>query len=291
MNLRTCLIKQCAGGLLLLTMGLLVASVVLRPEYQAVAQAPSPTPLSGRISTSTPLPMLGSGNAVLEPTPTPTVTVSNIAFVEALSTANVRADSDPNAAILGVIETGTQYQIIGRYYQWYYFRYDRSPNGRGWVHESVVSVIGDTNAITDLTVEEAEPTIDAASAGATQTWEAITLTPGVVLTATANARLLTGPVVVNVAGSEPIQGDAPPVVGSGTLLPTFTPPPALQPLAAASTPVPELQAEVAMLPPTPQPGLTTLDNTPIAIEIAPIIPIGLLAGLGLAGLMISALRR
>lgn len=274
--------------------GLFLAALLLSQTrfslHEAAAQAISPTPLTGRINTATPLPAFGAGNTIVSPTPTATVTVSNLAYVEPLSDANVRANADPQADVLGVIQAGTQYQISGRYFQWFRIRYDKSPNGIGWVHESVVTTSGDLSSVADLT-ENAEPTLDPAFVDATQTWAAITLTPGIVLTATANSRLITGPVTASSENlSVPDGVDA--QGGSNAVLPTFTPPPEFAPrLVTEPSAAPETGAtEVAVVIPTPQP-LLPVENLPLTGEIAPIIPIALLGGLGLAGLFVSAMRR
>lgn len=253
-----------------------------------------PTPIRVQISTSTPLPL--PENAIeIQFSPTPSVTVSNIVFLEAISTANVRSAAEPDATVLGVIETGTQYPIVGKYFQWYQFRYDKSPNGRGWAHESVVNIVGDTSLIADLT-ENPEPTTDTVGAAATQTWEAITLTPGIVLTATANARLITGPIPAvggdntNNAGGSALESV------SGQPLPTFTPPPDL--VSPVETAVVETtgqiettgQSEFAIAAPTPSP-LVSIPLPATAGDVAPIVPIVILGGFGLVGLVISSTRR
>lgn len=258
-------------------------SLVAEFQSASVMAQDDPTPIRVQISTSTPLP--APENAIeIQFSPTPSVTVSSIVFLEALSTANVRSAAEPDASILGVIETGTQYPIVGKYFQWYQFRYDKSPNGRGWAHESVVSVIGDTSLIADLT-ENPEPTSDPVVAAATQTWEAITLTPGIVLTATANARLISGPVpaVVGEAASSST-GDTFDSA-SGQPLPTFTPPPDLVATVEITA-----QPDIVAAAPTPAPALAIPLPTTTG-EIAPIVPIAILGGLGLAGLVISSTRR
>lgn len=247
-----------------------------------------PTPIRVQISTSTPLPL--PENAIeIQFSPTPSVTVSNIVFLEAISTANVRSAAEPDATVLGVIETGMQYPIVGKYFQWYQFRYDKSPNGRGWAHESVVNIIGEASLIADLT-ENPEPTTDTVGAAATQTWEAITLTPGIVLTATANARLITGPVPAvggdntNNAGGNALESI------SGQSLPTFTPPPDL--VSPVETAVVETtgQSEFTVADPTPSP-LVSIPLPSTAGDVAPIVPIVILGGFGLVGLVISSTRR
>lgn len=252
----------------------------------------NPTPIQVQILTSTPLPL--PENAVqTQPSPTPSVTVSNLVFLEAFSTANVRADAEPDAAILGVIEAGIQYPIVGRYFQWFQFRYDKSPNGRAWVHESVVTIVGDASLITDLT-ENPEATTDPLVAGATQTWEAITLTPGVVLTATANARVIAGPVPAVVgdnAGNASSSGQGSAV--DGQPLPTFTPPSEFAvnetPVSFESSALAEV-TEVAALASDTSLGIP-LPVSPTTGDIAPIVPIAILGSLGLLGLVVSSTRR
>lgn len=248
----------------------------------------SPTPIPIQLSTATPLPLIG------EPTATPTTEATetpNIVMLKAKDSAgevNVRLDADPDADIAGIIVPGEQFPVTGRFFLWYQLRFDNSPTGRAWVFGELVDIIGDPALIPDLS-EEPEATTDATIIGATQTWEAITLTPGGIFTATANARILVDPVSVDAAEGSEAAGlsGLNPAVGQGETPiaqnrpPTFTPPPRF------SQPSDADESTEGTLP---TPALQTV-NSGSASEIAPVVPILVLGGLGILGLFISFLRR
>lgn len=242
----------------------------------ALAQARvSPTPIRVQIASATPE-ILGQPTPV--PTFTPLPTLPQAAFLRVApnieGSVNVRAQADPNAALLGVINPGEEYLVTGRFFMWYRFRYENSPNNQGWVFSELVEVFGDPSLIPDLSLEP-EATTDATVVGATQTWEVILLTPGGDLTATANSRLLIDPVGVERSFSE--EG------GSVSGLPTFTPPPNI---ALPATPAPQVGTGT-----DERVGVASASSSTSDSGIPPALPIILLGGLGLLGLFISTLRR
>lgn len=246
---------------------------------RSLAQARmSPTPLRAQIG-STPTQGLRL-EAQPSPTFTPTATAQQAAFLEAKPEAadgvNVRADADPEADVLGVIRPGEQYVVTGRFYLWLRFRYDRSPNGQGWVFGDLVNLSGDTTLIPDLAAEP-QATTDATVVGATQTAEVITLTPGAPLTATADAQLLLEPVSLNEAVSD---------AANASGLPTFTPPPALVAAATPSTDAGGVGEATTMI----ETGSAPISEISLA-NLPRILPIVLLGGLGILGVLISMLRR
>lgn len=216
--------------------------------------------------------------AAVTPTPTRTPTPVGPALLEALTEANVRAEADLEAEKLGTIRAGDTYPILGRYFRWLQFQYDKSPNGTAWVFDELVTIIGDETAILDLNVN-ALPTVDVAAVNATGTWEAITQIPGGILTATAESRVLPAP---GSSLGEPGQVTS----GSGLpqLLPTFTWPPDLA-AASGQTPSPTPADGIA-----PDPAAESVDN-PLDTAVPPIVPIALLGGVGLLGLFAASLRR
>lgn len=260
------------------TLTFMIAQFHSRVGRNVLAQAAqSPTPLRAQIgSTATQGFQL---DAPPSPTFTPTATPQQAAFLEAKAEAadgvNVRAEADPEADVLGVIRPGEQYVVTGRYYLWLRFRYDRSPNGQGWVFGDLVSLSGDTTLIPDLAAEP-QATTDATVVGATQTAEAITLTPGAPLTATAEANLLLEPVSVNdaVSGSSNVSG-----------LPTFTPPPELVATATLSDNTGGVGGQEINT------NDTQLVRDISLTDLPRILPIVLLGGLGILGVLISLLRR
>lgn len=224
-------------------------------------------------------------------TPTRTPTPQGPVQLEPLQDANVRAQPDPAADLLGQIRPGEYYNVIRRYYRWIEFQYDPAPSRRGWVYDELVRFVGDESAIP--VVDSLSATIEGApDIDATSTALAITGTPGGLLTATAQARLgasASGNDFGNGDGEIGIQtpdgsGAASTAsVGSGAALPTFTYPPGIIALA------PTEDAGVSALP---TPTLETRTRLVEAVPaIPPLTPIVALAGLGLIGFLISAIRR
>lgn len=238
------------------------------------------TPVRGVIVTLTPLPTAFS---VATPTPTFTPTPPTAPLLEVISpdsAVNVREAADPTAERLGTIERGEQYPVIGQFFSWYQFEYDRSPTGRAWVYGELVEITGDTSLILDLTVDE-EPTVDVAGLNATRTWEAITLTPGIILTATAESRVLAAPTSVNQTGGV-----------AGPAQPTFTFPPDFGSQDRLAT----QQASQQIATITPEPGLLPPELENVVLQVAqanipPIVPIIALGSVGLLGLLIQLIRR
>jgi hypothetical protein len=208
------------------------------------------------------------------PTATRTPTEAPPARLEPLESANVRAEPSTSAAILGQIRAGEVYNVTGRYFEWYQFQYPQSPNARGWVFGQLVNIIGDPAAIPEIDLS-AQATVDPLILGATQTLEAITQTPGGLLTATVNARLIAAPPG---AGAE-LPGGSGEI--TGTPQPTYTYPPG-----------------VVRLPTQPAGAVpdTAFESTASSVAnggggLPPLVPIMVLGGIGVLGLAISSVRR
>jgi uncharacterized protein YraI len=209
-------------------------------------------------------------------TATWTATALPLAVLTAIDTANVRAQPDINGALLGQIRAGERFTVSGRYFEWYQFQYDRSPNGRAWVFGQLVTIEGDPNAIPEVTDEPAA-TSDPLVVGATQTLESIILTPGGDLTATEAARGVVSTLVIPGV----VNGGRATELPQGTALPTFTFPPGLAQevgtsIASAATATPEAPLELT------ESALSTLP---------PIVPIVVLGALGVLGLIFSSRGR
>lgn len=240
------------------------------------------------INLSSPVPQQVQQQAVTA-TPTRTPTPQGPVVLEAISEANVRAAADIEAERLGTIRAGEIYPVIARYFRWYQFQYPTSPTGTGWVFDELVTIMGDISVVPDVS-EQAQPTTDPLIIAATQTQEALLLLPGGEQTATAQARVIELPGVSAGASAASIPGD-PLVTGqvssttvpgeSIILLPTFTYPPEI--VAIAPTDV-----DPAIIQPTKPP-----ENLPISVEngVPSLVPILILGGLGLFGLLASASRR
>ncbi len=247
------------GAIALLVLGVLGGVLLVRqgevvPRVVRAAQLASPTPVQLPFPTATPTPG--------PPTATPSRTPTSIGrpWVEAIGEyANVRAEPDINGARVGQIRPGTTYPILGQRYQWYWIEYPEIPAGTAWVHESVVKVGGDVTQIVQL---EELPTVEPALAAAQATELAISATPGMVATMTAQAQITpTGVFTAQPAGAG--------AVSAGQPLPTFTfPPYTVTPLV-----IPRQN------PPPAESGLP------------PIVPIMALGALGLLGVLVAALRR
>ncbi len=230
----------------------------------------SATPVRGVIATSTP-----QATSLALPTPLLTATPTDVGtiFLEAKpdgGTINVRLEPDPEAPRIGGINPGQTYEVTGRYFRWIQFRYTESQ--LGWVFDELVNIIGPAEFIPEIdpfSTAVQDPSIISAS----QTSEAITLTPGGILTATANSRFIEAPTsVLESSGSIETTQSA--------RLPTFTPPPSV------------------VAPPTNN-GLAiaegasnaSAENSPLPNRIPPIGPIAILALIGFIGVILSAPRR
>jgi hypothetical protein len=219
------------------------------------AQEATPVPLIFPTSTASPA---ASGT----PTRTPTQGASG-AFVEANSEAtNVRAGPDINEARLGQIGPGTQYPILGRRFNWYLIAYPNAPGGEAWVYNEVVTVTGDAATIVEMELGDI-PTSDPLLSAADDTAEAITQTPGIAFTLTAQSFITPTGVFTAAPGAES-------TLAPGQSLPTYTFPP------YSPTPV----------------AVPRANPTPVSQSgLPPIVPILALGALGLMGLLVAVLRR
>jgi len=236
----------------------------------------SATPAS--IVLPSPLPLMTQAAT----TPTSTYSPSPIApvLLEALTEANVRAEPDPESELLGTIRAGDVYAVIGRYFRWYQFQFDESRSGTGWVFDELVTITGDETAILDLS-ENAVPTADNTALAATNMAEAITQTPGGILTATAGALVIPFPVETSSTNdSLNFQQSS-----AAAALPTFTYPPD----------VPAIPPDSAFQVGTVLAATPTLTSSNLSLSsgegVPPILPILVLGGAGLLGLAVTVSRR
>ncbi|HEX2905325.1 MAG TPA: SH3 domain-containing protein [Phototrophicaceae bacterium] len=272
-------IRQWLMGLMLIT---LLTYSVQAEDAQQVAISPTPVP----INLPSPIPFgAATQGGATTPTATFTPTAVGPVLLEAKTEANIRSSADPEADLLGTIRAGDLYPVIGRYYRWYQFQYDTSPTGTGWVFDELVNLVGDTTTIIDLSAQAA-PTTDATAVAATALFEAITQTPGGILTVTAQARVISIPelsqpgqadTAANTSGIENTVASP----NAPVLLPTFTFPPNLIP----ATPTPAQALAVTA---------TTVESTgtlPLPTSLPPIVPVLILGGIGILGLAVSSFRR
>jgi hypothetical protein len=211
---------------------------------------------------------------VLTATPTFTPTdLPPVVFLEAAAPlGDIQVlDFPENGTYLGTLETGRQYPITGQYYSWIQFEYPASTTGLAWVYFETVRVTGDVSAInliSDPSTANASP-----EDNQTATAAAELLTPSVAETATAAARIIIVPTEViaeNNVGEFPA---------------TYTPPPDV--VLRAPT-----QSAGEVIEPTATPSLIdSVIALAVPQRLPPIVPILLLGGFGMLGLMVSLLRR
>lgn len=244
---------------------------VASPSSQSI-----PTATFVQVDLPTPLPIVPTATNASSVNPIErTATPEGLAFLEAITEANVRAQADPDSERLGTIRTGEQYIVIGRYFRWYQFQYNQSPSGTGWVFDELVQISGNENNIRDLSVST--PTVDLAASEISGTIAFITQTPGGLMTATAGAGVIPLPIAT---GENLTSGTGNPLI-STTLLPTFTAPPNFVPLATIA------EGNNSVVPT----GIPRSSDNLEMSRIPPILPIVLLGGAGMLGLLISSKRR
>jgi hypothetical protein len=139
----------------------------------------------------------------------------------------------------------------------------------GWVFGDLVNIVGDVNAIPELDLST-QPTFDPVAVEQTSTQGAVTLTPGGILTVTAFTRIMeSNPAAIN-------------PVGQGAL-PTFTyPPNVVRATATTHLTNPAITQSAA-----PQERIAPAEST----GLPPIIPILVLLGFGILGLVVSMIRK
>lgn len=256
---------------------ILVAAAQMRLDAAPQAQVfPSSTPAQVVLPSASSLPTQEGAPPTLPPTFTlEAATLVQLQAREAAGDVNVREEvrSETLGDVLGTIRFGELYPVLGRYFRWLQIEYPSSPTRVGWVFEELVEIVGDEAAIPDLTQTLIEPTIDPIIAAPTQTIEALLQVPGGLQTATGAARVIEAPSVNN--GGAAIPGG---LSAAATIIPTFTFPPAL----IAQQPTAAPQGTTGTSPAQPS---TSTDT------ITPIVPIFILMGTGLLGLLVSSIRR
>ncbi len=245
--------------------GLSIAVIAGLQEVAAQGTVPTPLPINIPTRTATPAPQI---TATPSRTPLPGGNVAGEGRVEAkdkTTGANIRSSPSTDAEKLGTIFPGQFYAIIGRSSQWLKIQFDKAPSGVAWVYEGVVNITGISPSAIPTIDPSGVPTANLGTSAAKQTAAHLTQTPGAPGTATALQGSATG-IFTRVANN--LSGGTP---GAAQIevRPTFTFPP---PMVEATLP-----GRAAS--PTSQGG------------VPPVVPIMVLAGVGVLGLLISALRR
>jgi hypothetical protein len=230
----------------------------------------SPTPVSASLPQVQPQQSVEQEAVFVSPTPAPTETPEPGVFLEVkadLGTADVRGMPDPEGDALDPIKTGDRFLVTGRYFRWIQFRYDKALSGYGWVFEDLVNLNG-TDAIPNID-PYATPSITPVGGNVEETRLAVTLTPGAVETLDAQSRLIVVPSMEATGEVEDVG-----------VLPTYTKPAELAPRDA-----PAAVQEAAT---------NALEDTLVRAatgQIPPIVPVLMLAGAGMLGMIVSLWRR
>lgn len=207
------------------------------------------------------------------PTFTPTSPPPSVFLEAAAALGDIRVlDFPETGTYLGSLENGRQYPITGQYFSWIQFEYPPSPNGLGWVYNQTVRVIGDVSEIRIISNPNAANA--SPEENQTATAQAELLTPSIAETASAEARILIVPTLEATASGN--QGNFPP---------TFTPPP--DAVLRVPTQIPDDIAEPSPTPSLVDSAVSLVSNR----RLPPIVPIALLVGFGMLGLMVNLIRR
>lgn len=233
---------------------ILLAITVLMHSMPVLAQARAEaTPVRANLVTPTPeVPQAAAPTITQTFTPTPLPAV-RLQALESAGNVNVRALPDIESDLLGTIAHGTVYPVLRNYYRWYELHFDLSPSGRAWVYGDLVTVEGDPAQIERI-----------------DNLDAVQLARGFADSPSNGERAGEGPRTIEIATVE--AGGARSVeVVDATPLPTFTPPATQPPFVD--------QLEIAQA------------EERRWLNLPPLAPILVLAGLGFCGLMIGLLRR
>ncbi len=245
----------------ILVLALYIPAAVLEIESQDNRPA---TPITVNLVTPTPI-----GISQFSPTVTPTFTLtapgpSVLQAKESAGRVNVRSAPDTSSDVLGAIVYGTRYPFLRRYFLWYELEYEVAPNGRAWVFSELVEVEGELESVQTITdyTDVVNVTV-----GEGQT----TIVAG--LGSDSGAETASRTLII----SSP-EADANRLHLEATPLPTFTYPPDLPVFAPTKVSAP-VNRDLAP------------NDTDILMDLPPLIPIVLLAGFGLVGMLINSIRR
>lgn len=252
---------KCWGALLLITfLPLLIAALIIVQSGKAAAQGSTPTAFQFSIPSKTPIP---PNQITLTPSWTPTEGPISPIVAEAINpNANVRSSPSIEGSIVGKIQPGQFYAVIKRFEKWIQIDCPKvckdSPDGRGWVFSDIVNIAGGN--LNTIPLASAIPTANIETAAAQKTANYLTQTPGAAGSATA------------------LQASATGVYTLAPGAPTFT---RSGPLAKFTIPPNFVEATL----PAHAAAGSGRGGLPLII---PIIGLGVL---GLAGVVVSILRR
>jgi len=240
---------------------IIILSIFIIPTHAQIPE--SATPLT--VILTTPTPFVERSVATITPTFTPTpVGVVLLEVREEAGNINVRTEPGPEADKLGAVSFGTLHPVYRQFYSWYEIQFELSPNGRGWIYGEFVDIVGDENEIEFIEDFNWATPQGSLSSGPTEVLELseedLSSTPLV-------TRVIEAPVIV-----ENPDLDETPI--EEIPLPTFTYPP--DTLAQAPT----------------QSAIVVGENSDVSTnKIPPMLPMILLGGSGIIGLLLNSLRR
>lgn len=234
---------------------ILLAMTALLHSMSVAAQANTEaTPVRANLVTPTPeVPRAAAPTITPSFTPTP-LPAARLQALESAGNVNVRALPDIESDLLGTIAHGTVYPVLRNYYRWYELRFDLSPSGRAWVYGDLVTIEGDpsqTERIDNL--------------------DAVQLAGGFADSPADGEQAGAGPRTIEIATVEAGGARGAVEVVEATPLPTFTPP--------------------ATQPPFVDQLEFVEEEDRRWLDLPPLAPILVLAGLGFCGLLIGLLRR
>jgi len=125
-----------------------INSVPIQEGVITVSPAPATNPPTSPAPTaSLPSASLTPTNAAV--TAMPSVQSPTGVFAEAIDTANVRFGPGTDFPRIGSISKGQQYPVLRRHsnFPWVEIAFGSQPNGRGWVFQQTVTIIGNLNNV------------------------------------------------------------------------------------------------------------------------------------------------
>jgi len=241
---------------------LFIATLFVLSMTAQAQDRPSPTPMF--VILTTPTPFVEQAVATVTPTFTPTpVGIVRLEVREESGSINVRTEPGPEADRLGEISFGTLYPVYRQFYSWYEIEFELSPNRRGWIYGEFVDIIGDPNEIEFIEDFNWATPQGPSGSSPTETSES----GDGDASSTPVTRQIDAPIITESANVNETPSDQNP-------LPTFTYPPDTN----SQSPV---RSQVARNPNTD----TSTNQRP------PLLPILLLGGAGIVGILFDSLSR
>jgi uncharacterized protein YraI len=144
----------------------LLAIFILSACSASIEMPEEATPTQSELAFATPT-LPPTATPQVANTPAPPTAVPTSAPISGLTSArvNVRSGPDANSESLGILQTASQVQVIGRdgNGQWLAIAFAQSPNGIGWVTAQFIELAGDVERLSILVDAQPEQTVLATS--------------------------------------------------------------------------------------------------------------------------------